>query len=151
MIDDVRTKRLKVNLDERGYLMEILRCDEDFFKKFGQCYITTCFPGTVKAWHMHKEQEDNICALVGNIKLVLADRREASRTFDRICEFFIGERNPVLIKVPPGIYHGFTALKNSTAMVLNIPDRPYDREDPDEYRLPFDSEEIGYVWEVKNR
>lgn len=151
MIEGARTKTLKTNLDGRGYLMEIIRRDEEFFNDFGQCYITTCFPGVIKAWHMHKYQEDNICGIVGNIKLVLSDRRVNSQTYDVINEFYIGERNPILVKIPPGVYHGFMSLENRTATVLNVPTQPYKRDKPDEYRLPFDSEEIGYYWLVENK
>ena len=38
MIHQVRTKQLKVIPDERGCLMEMLRSDDEFFKKFGQVY-----------------------------------------------------------------------------------------------------------------
>ena len=36
MIKDVQVKRLKVIPDERGRLMEMLRSDDPFFKKFGR-------------------------------------------------------------------------------------------------------------------
>ncbi|GAF82248.1 unnamed protein product, partial [marine sediment metagenome] len=49
MIDGVKVKVLKVNIDERGRLMEILRSDDPIFEKFGQVYMTTCKPGFVKA------------------------------------------------------------------------------------------------------
>jgi dTDP-4-dehydrorhamnose 3,5-epimerase len=41
--------------DERGRLMEIMRCDDNFFEKFGQVYMTTAYPGVVKGWHYHKK------------------------------------------------------------------------------------------------
>ena len=40
-IQGVRIKKLKVDSDERGWLIEILRCDDEIFKKFGQVYLTT--------------------------------------------------------------------------------------------------------------
>ena len=48
MIQGVRIKKLKVIPDERGRLMEMLRCDDDFFTKFGQAYMTAAYPGVVK-------------------------------------------------------------------------------------------------------
>ena len=39
MIDGVKTKNLKVVPDERGWLMEILRNDDDIFENFGQVYM----------------------------------------------------------------------------------------------------------------
>lgn len=151
MIAGVVTKKLDVKMDDRGYLMEILRSDEPIFAGFGQCYVTSVFPGIVKAWHMHRLQEDHICALTGNIKLVLYDGRESSETHGDIDEFYIGEQNPMLVKIPREVYHGFTSLDGRTAVIMNLPTMPYDREDPDEERLPWDTLEIGYSWEIKNR
>jgi dTDP-4-dehydrorhamnose 3,5-epimerase len=56
MIDGVKTKKLRVIPDERGWLMEILRNDDEIYNEFGQVYITTAYPEVVKAWHMHKKQ-----------------------------------------------------------------------------------------------
>ena len=57
MIEGVKTKNLRVIPDERGWLMEILRCDEDLYEQFGQVYLTTAYPGVVKAWHLHKKTD----------------------------------------------------------------------------------------------
>lgn len=54
MIYGVKTKNLKVIPDERGWLMEILRCDEDMFEKFGQVYFTTAYPGVVKVCQLQE-------------------------------------------------------------------------------------------------
>ncbi len=72
MISGVKIKDLKFIPDERGRLMEILRSDEEIFQKFGQIYMTTNYPGVVKAWHYHQKQTDNICCLKGMIKIVLS-------------------------------------------------------------------------------
>ena len=151
MIEGVKTKTLTVNMDDRGYLMEIIRNDEEFYHGFGQCYVTACYPGVVKAWHMHERQEDNIVAVKGSSKLVLFDGRTDSSTFGEIDEFFTGERKPMVVKIPQGIYHGFTSLAGKTAIILNIPTMPYDRTDPDERRLPYDTPKIDYDWDVLNR
>ncbi len=151
MIEGVQKKKLSPILDDRGYLMEILRADDPQFTLFGQCYITTCFPGVIKAWHMHRYQEDNITAISGNIKLVLADLREHSGSCGELEEFFLGVHNPMLVRIPKGVYHGFTTLGNEMAVILNITDRAYDHDNPDEVRMEFNSDKIPYKWTVKNR
>jgi dTDP-4-dehydrorhamnose 3,5-epimerase len=80
------------------------------------------------------------------MKVALYDAREDSLTCKNLMEVFIGEKNPVLISVPPGVYHGFKAIGTETAYFLSIPTLPYDYEDPDEYRLPPDTKEIPYDW-----
>jgi dTDP-4-dehydrorhamnose 3,5-epimerase len=146
MIEDVKTKKLSIYPDERGWLMEILRCDDDFFNKFGQVYLTTAYPEVVKAWHMHKIQTDNFCCIHGMMKVVLYDARKDSPTFGEINEFFIGDKNPMLISVPPFVYHGFKAIGPEIAYFLSVPTEPYNYKKPDEYRLPPNTNEIPYDW-----
>jgi dTDP-4-dehydrorhamnose 3,5-epimerase len=80
------------------------------------------------------------------MKVALYDAREDSPTYRAINEFFVGEKNPVLISVPPRVYHGFKAIGTETAYFLSIPTLPYNYEEPDEYRLPPDTKEIPYDW-----
>jgi dTDP-4-dehydrorhamnose 3,5-epimerase len=145
-IKDVKIKQLKVIPDERGWLMEILRCDDDIFQKFGQVYISTAYPHVVKGWHYHKIQTDNFTCVRGMMKVALYDARKDSPTNRTLLELFIGEKNPILISVPPGVYHGFKAIGTETAFFISIPTMPYNYDDPDEYRLPPDTPEIPYDW-----
>ena len=75
-IEGLQIKNLRVIPDERGWLMEILRNDDDIFEKFGQVYMTTAYPGVVKGWHYHKIQTDNFTCIHGMMKVVLYDSRE---------------------------------------------------------------------------
>lgn len=150
MIDGVQTKKLRVIPDERGRLMECLRCDDELFEKFGQVYMTTTYPGVIKAWHLHKIQNDNIIALKGMLKLVLYDSRKDSPTNGEINEFFIGEHNPLLVHVPKNVYHGWKCVSENEALVINCPTEPYNYEQPDEHRLPYDTKEIPYDWSLKH-
>ena len=146
MIKGVNVKPLRVIPDERGWLMEILRSDDKEFTKFGQVYVTTAYPGVVKAWHMHKKQTDNFTCITGMMKVVLYDSRKNSSTYKEINEFFVGKNNQILITVPPLVYHGFKALGTETAYFLNVPTEVYQYKKPDEYRLPPDTKEIPYDW-----
>ena len=145
MIDGVKTKVLKVIPDERGLLMEILRCDDDIFDKFGQVYLSVAFKERVKAWHYHKLQTDNFTCVKGLMKVVLYDDREDSPTKGEISEYFIGEKRPLLISVPPNVWHGFKAVDES-AYFISVPNLPYNYDEPDEYRLPPDTDKIPYDW-----
>lgn len=151
MIKDVVTQKLRLIPDERGRLMEIMRRDWPVFKKFGQVYMTTNYPGVVKAWHYHKKQTDNVACVKGMIKLVLYDGREGSPTKGEINEFFVGEHNPTLIVIPPGVYHGWKCISESESIVVNCPDELFNYENPDEHRAPHDDPEIGYNWNIVYR
>jgi len=146
LIEGVKVRKLNPIQDERGWLMEILRSDWEEFEKFGQVYVTTAYPGVVKAWHMHKKQTDNFTCIYGMMKVALYDSRADSPTYKEINEFFVGETNPILISVPPFVYHGFKAIGAKTAYFINVPTQLYNYKEPDEYRLPPDTKEIPYDW-----
>jgi dTDP-4-dehydrorhamnose 3,5-epimerase len=152
MIHDVKVKKLKVIPDDRGRLMEMLRADDDLFEEFGQLYLSTTYPGVVKAWHYHKLQKDNFVCVKGMVKLVLADTREGSPTRGAIDEFVLGEHNPLLVQVPIGVYHGWKCLGDQEAFVINAPTKPYDYKNPDEFRLdPHQNTVFAYDWTTKDR
>jgi dTDP-4-dehydrorhamnose 3,5-epimerase len=149
MIDGIRIKQLKVIPDERGRLMEMLRCDDDIYTKFGQVYLTTTYPQVIKGWHYHKIQTDNIAVVKGMIKLVCYDLREDRKTYKNINEFFIGEHNNLLVQVPSMIIHGWKCISECEAMIINIVSEPYNYSNPDEFRKSFDTIEIPYDWNIK--
>ncbi|MFA5882093.1 MAG: dTDP-4-dehydrorhamnose 3,5-epimerase family protein [Eubacteriales bacterium] len=146
LIDGVKIKKLRVIPDERGRLMEMLRCDDDLFIKFGQAYITTAYPGVVKGWHYHKKQTDNFAVVKGMMKVVLYDGREDSPTKGEVNEFFMGVHNPMLLQIPTYVYHGFKCISEEEAMVVNCPTEPYNYSEPDEFRVHPHENDIPYDW-----
>ena len=144
-IAGVQVKPLRMIPDERGWLMEILRADDqELFKKFGQVYVSATYPGVVKAWHYHRLQVDNFVCVAGMIKLVLVDTREDSPTNGAINEFFIGTEQRTLVQIPALVYHGWKCISTEMSLVINVPTEPYSYAEPDEYRvephgaLPYD-------------
>lgn len=146
MIKGVLVKKLKLIPDERGRLMEILRSDEGIFQKFGQVYITTAYPGRVKAWHCHKKQDDYFTCIYGTMHLALYDGREDSPTYKEINDFIINLDNPILVKIPKRVYHGFKCVGDKEAFVINVPTLPYNHANPDEYRVDAFENDILYDW-----
>ena len=146
MIHGVKTKPLRVIPDERGRLMEILRRDDPVFQSFGQVYMTTTYPGVVKAWHYHKSQTDSVAVMRGMVKLALYDPREDSPTRGEVNQFFVGEHNPLLIQIPPGVYHGWKCIGEYEAIIINIPTEVYCYDQPDEHRVDPHENDIPYDW-----
>lgn len=148
-IEGVKIKKLKVIPDYRGRVMEILRCDDEIFNRFGQVYMTTVKPGIVKAWHYHKKQTDNIVCVQGGIKLVIFDDRENSKTKGKVKEFKVNPDDPILVQIPPFLWHGWENDGDFESIMISITTVPYNREEPDEFRKdPFNSE-IPYKWDAK--
>ncbi len=150
MIDGVVVKPLRLIPDERGWLMEMLRADDPFFRQFGQCYVTAVYPGVVKGWHWHKLQTDHFVGVHGMAKVVLYDRREGSPTHGEVNEFFLGERNNSLVVIPPGVLHGMKGIGTEVALIINVPTHTYNYANPDEYRIDPHSPDIPYDWDRRD-
>lgn len=135
-IHDVKTKPLRLIPDERGFLLEMLRVDDqDLFTAFGQVYVSATYPGAIKAWHYHERQVDNFVCIAGMVKLVLVDTRDDSPTKGAVNEFFLGTQNPTLVQVPNLVYHGWKCVSLEMALVVNTTNEPYRYDKPDEFRL----------------
>ncbi len=149
-IHGVEVKVLRYHLDDRGRLLEILRRDDPLFRQFGQVYLTTAYPGVIKAWHAHRHQTDHLVCIKGAVLLVLYDDRAESPTRGHINEFLLSEYQPMVVQIPPMVWHGFKNVGPEEALVLNIPTEPYRHEDPDELRRPAHGD-IPYDWTRKDR
>ena len=149
MIDGVETQKLKVNADERGYLVEVLRSDWAVYEGFAQAYVALNYPGIIRAWHYHRKQTDHFVVVKGMVKVALYDAREGSPTHGQVDQYFLGEQNPILLKIPVGVYHGYKTIGLEPSYLLNFPTQLYNPQEPDEFRAPYDSEDIPYDWDVE--
>jgi len=146
MIDGVVVKKLKLLRDNRGFLMEMLRSDDQIFKKFGQVYLSVCAPGYVKGWHYHKVQTDFFVVVYGKGKVALYDMREGSITKGEVQEFIMGTDDPFLMTIPPGVLHGIECVGKVPCYLINVPTEPYHYKTPDEFRVDPFNNEVPYKW-----
>jgi dTDP-4-dehydrorhamnose 3,5-epimerase len=147
VIKDVKVIELSANIDDRGYLIEILRSSDPHFTKFGQVYLVGDMArNTIRAFHVHKVLWDWFFISHGSAKFALVDGRKESKTFQEINTYILSERKPQILIVPPGVYHGWMSLEDDTQMI-SVASEVYNREKPDEERVPYDS--FGYDWSVR--
>ena len=150
LIDGVEVRGAKVFADERGRLGEIMRADDKWFEKFGQVYFTTTYPGVVKAWHYHKKQTDHFYVIRGTVKVALYDDRENWPTYQTVNQIYLSERCPGLLRIPPGVQHGWMCVGQTEAYILNIASEMYNYDDPDEFRIHPHDNHIPYDWTRKD-
>jgi dTDP-4-dehydrorhamnose 3,5-epimerase len=149
LIQDVQLVPLVAHVDDRGYLIEILRSTDSHFTKFGQVYVVgNPARGTIRAFHKHEQLWDWFFIARGSAKFVLRDDRPDSSTYEELATFVVGDRNPSLLVVPPGVYHGWMSLQDDT-LLISTGSEVYNRQQPDEVRVPPDS--FGVDWQVKGR
>ena len=149
MIQGVEIKQLARHADERGFLMELLRSDDAIFTKFGQCYVSMNYPGVIRAWHWHKKQDDFFVVMKGMIKVGLYDMREGSPTRGEVGEFYLGDNNNIMLKIPVGVVHGYKTVGTEPSLLINFPSEVYNPQEPDEYRLPWDTDQIPFDWDIQ--
>lgn len=151
MIRGVQLKLLKKHYDDRGYFMEVLRADDPFFNGFGQASQSMSFPGVIKAFHYHQKQDDIWFFPKGHAQVVLYDLRTDSETHGQTDVFYMGEDLPLLLFIPRGVAHGYRVLGMDTAVIFYFTNQPYNPDDPDEFRIPYDDPKIGFSWETQHR
>jgi len=147
LIDGVVIRRLKVNRDPRGILVETLRTDwTDLYdsanRPFAQTYFSVTHAGVARdedRWHLHHHQEDRFVVLSGDLVIAIADPRPDSPTRGALNLFKLGESNgdegQYEVLVPRETLHGFVVVGEKSATLINYPTRLYNPAD--ELRVPF--------------
>lgn len=151
MIKDVQIKKLVKHCDDRGFFSEIFAADDPFFSQIKQTSYTETYPGVIKAFHFHKLQDDIWFVAKGMAQVVLHDLREDSETKGKTQIIYAGEDNPVLIFIPKEVAHGYRVLGSDKVCLFYHTTKRYNAKEPDEYRMPFNSKEINFDWETKNK
>ena len=145
LLSDGHTHKLDWHTDQRGSLVELWRSswghtagffdpplDPEDLRIAQQVYISTTNPGVVKAWHYHTQQWDRFVCLKGRVVIGLLNLDSKHTQVQTIT--LDPEKGVNMVAVPPGVAHGWKALGNQEAWILNICSNEYDGMD--EYRRP---------------
>lgn len=145
LIQDVRLREVKNVVKQNGFLTELYRrdwaIDDGVVDQIFQVRLSA---DGVSAWHAHGFTTDRLFVGEGSLKIVLYDGRQESSTFGKLNVFCCSHVRPMLIVIPPGVWHGVHNIGQSTATLINMVDRAYDYADPDHWRLPVDAIQIPY-------
>jgi dTDP-4-dehydrorhamnose 3,5-epimerase len=145
LIDGVRIQYAVTQTDDRGTLCEILDPTRSVHPApLVYVYQFTIRPGKVKGWHAHRLHDDRIFISHGTIKVVLYDSRPESPTFRMVNEIYRFEHQRSLMVIPAHVFHAHQNISISDALLVSMPTRAYNHEDPDVYRLPLDTDRIPY-------
>jgi dTDP-4-dehydrorhamnose 3,5-epimerase-like enzyme len=121
-------------------------CDDRrlaFFNVFdvtpGQVNIVHLRKGAICAWHRHTEQTDHYFCVSGAVKV-------GKITGDVLEWFVLDALNPATITIPPGSWHGYTALTDG-AVLLQYLDRKFNAGDEERKTVA----EMAVDWSVRSR
>ncbi len=143
--DGVKLRDLVLHADDRGTVVELFDPRWGWHPDplvFSYCY--TIRPGWVKGWAMHLEHEDRYCLLAGEMKVVLYDAREGSRTHGQVYEIYLSEQRRQILSIARGVWHADENVGIKDVVIVNFPTIQYDHAKPDKYRLPPDTDLIPY-------
>ena len=144
-IDGVLVTGLRQVVDERGAVLHHMRSDAPEFTTFGECYFSEMIPGAVKAWKRHREQTQHLAVPIGRVRFVIYDDRELSPTNGSLEVVELGRPDHYnRLRIPKGLWYGFTCLSDLPALIANCTDEPHDPTDT-ELRAEHDPR-IPYHW-----
>lgn len=144
-INDIIINDMVKNADNRGWLIELFRKDQIDKAIFPEMsYISLTYPGITRGPHEHREQTDYFCFLgPSTFRLLLWDTRKSSSTYGNMMLLEIGESDPMIVIVPPGVVHAYKNIGEVPGLVINLPNKLYagwDKlETVDEIRYEGDS------------
>ena len=153
---ELKSKNLIVHQDvpdtkdensKKGFLVEVLRNDDELLDKFGQSTFTIAYHNTIKAFHWHKKQDDLWFISSGKAFVVLYDLRQKSPTYAKKQIISAGKDDYKLILIPRGVCHGYKVVSKEPVALFYHTTENYNVDKPDEYRIPYDDQKIGVDWD----
>ena len=149
-IEGVYLKELNPIPDGRGDIIELWSLpwvEKEGLEVPTHCYQSATDYGVVKCWHLHAVHTDQMTVTRGKIQFCLVDVRTDSPTFGHVNSVFVNFEKPRLLKIPPGVMHGWKCLSIPEVLVVNFQSHVYDSQD--EAKIPWDCV-LKDIWEPKN-
>lgn len=154
-IEGVQIIPLNMFYDDGGALAEILRFDDEGNSqilpefKIKQATFSQMMPGTIKAFHLHYNQEDVWFVMPYDRLLIgLFDARKDSKTYNTSMRFVLGAGRAQALYIPRGVAHGLANVWQQPASMIYCVNQCFNAIEPDEHRLPWDT--LGKdFWEIR--
>ena len=155
LIEGVEIVEVKRMAGEDGTFEDLLRLDEtghlELFPEIQvrQINRSKLLPGSVKAWHLHFNQEDIwYVAPEDHMILGLWDTREKSPTKEKTMKIVMGNGTSKLVVVPRGVAHGVVNVARKAGSIFYFVNNQYNIKAADERRLKWDALGASF-WEIE--
>lgn len=104
----------------------------------------------IKGLHYHLKQCDVwFCPPPSKLKVVMLDLRRDSPTAGRTQVVVLGDGKDALVKIPPGVAHGYKPLTVPCGLFYVVT-RCFELDSPDEFRVTWDHPLVRDLWPVRN-
>lgn len=145
-IEGVELKQLEFHHDDGGNFCEVFRITEGQIEGLGQGFtirqvsLSILTPGTIKAFHLHYQQED-LWFVPPNDRLLvnLVDLRQESPSYEVAHRLVLGGGKAQLLRIPAGVAHGVANVYERNMSMFYATSKQFNAQQPDEHRLPWDT------------
>ena len=128
----------KIQYHEDDRAQRLLNVFEDIGGQLNVSYVNSTTH--VVAWHKHNIQTDYWCCVKGSFKVGLADED------GNVWWEYLSDKNPRVLKIPPGIYHGYKAIEEGSILVYYLTEK---YNPADEIRAKVG--DFGESWQPENK
>lgn len=153
VIEGVELVDLPHFVDDGGTFIEVARLTDgqhDWVHgvEARQVSFSEMLPGVIKGFHLHYKQDDVWFVPPSSRMLIgLHDSRAGSKTEGQTMRFIMGAGKAKIVRIPAGVAHGIRNIDEKTGFVFYFVSQQFDKESPDEHRLPWDVLGADF-WEV---
>ncbi|MBN2018179.1 MAG: WxcM-like domain-containing protein [Candidatus Cloacimonetes bacterium] len=126
----MRLESIPKHSDDRGFLVEFMREDENYLNFKGQVYCSTISPGDIRGNHYHKYKNEIFCVMKGKLKVLI--QKVGSRNIEEVV-LDSNKENIDRILVLPGYAHSFENIGDEETILLAYGDQVHDHDNPDQF------------------
>ena len=120
-------KKLVSHEDERGFLFEAIRFQDDNIPVNGQLYMFTINPNKRRGDHYHKIKKEWFTCVYGSCELLLRSKKDEYKVLK------MNYNDPKIIYVPPYTVHALINRDSNTCSVISYSSTQHDKNNPDTY------------------
>lgn len=142
LIDGIILTPLEKIIHPKGDVMHGMKKSDQGYTEFGEVYFSTIFKDEIKPWKKHQKMTLNLIVPEGEIKFVVFDDRQTSKTKGNFFDINLSPQNYCRLTIPPNVWMAFKGIGCKKNILLNIADMEHDPEEI----VRLELNQIPYNW-----
>jgi len=126
---------LKIIDVPEGDVLHGMKSSDKGYSSFGEAYFSMVLNDKVKAWKRHRTMSLNLIVPVGEIRFVIYDDRQDSKSFKTFSEVSLSRDFFYRLTIPPMLWMGMQGKHKDTNLLLNIANIEHDPSEVDRKKI----------------